>query len=365
MLFSMTLLIANISSQVDHLLIVILLGILCLCYLSYKKTQASFMKLLKQTYEIAYPLNKDACDKNYRNLFMLIQQQLNKQKASLQLRDRQIDIVTLLADDFYFEYDVLNHTICQSKSWEEKYDFDEFLCGQLHQIIHPDDHIKVIDFFTRLRKGEYQVVCELRVKRKDQAYHYERAYGRSLKNENDEVIRIIGRRSDIDMEYKEKEKLKHQAQRDPLTGVLNKRAAMEKIKAILKLETHGALFVIDVDDFKMVNDHCGHLFGDMVLSSAADIMATLFRKHDVIGRIGGDEFIIYMRQCGDVRKACHKASQLEEKLEETLHHRVSLSIGIAMYPEHGKTYEELMEHGDQAMYAAKRYGKDTFMLYQK
>ena len=147
---------------------------------------------------------------------------------------------------------------------------------------------------------------------------------------------------------------------DPLTGVLNRRGferdAAKKLSDSDDNAT-GALLFIDLNEFKQINDRCGHEVGDQLLTIAAERLRTSLRSHDIVGRPGGDEFVALVP---DVKpKVAEKlAARLTRRLEEpyivgseTLH--CAASIGLALYPEHANTLTGLLRAADQAMYRAK------------
>ena len=150
------------------------------------------------------------------------------------------------------------------------------------------------------------------------------------------------------------------ALRDPLTGVLNRRGFEQEASRPLAESTddaRGALLYIDLNDFKQINDRCGHEIGDQLLTIAAARLKTSFRSHDIIGRPGGDEFVVLVPDVtGDVAEklAARLSTALEqpyligkEKLD------CAASIGLALYPEHANTLTDLLRAADQAMYRAK------------
>ncbi len=150
------------------------------------------------------------------------------------------------------------------------------------------------------------------------------------------------------------------ASSDPLTGVLNRRG-FERDAASRLTESDdnatGALLFIDLNDFKQINDQCGHQIGDQLLIIAAERIRTSLRSCDIIGRPGGDEFVALVPDVGS-DMAEKLASRLTNSLEEPYNignERLSCaaSIGLALYPEHANTLTGLLRAADQAMYRAK------------
>lgn len=164
----------------------------------------------------------------------------------------------------------------------------------------------------------------------------------------------------------------YKSQHDMLTGFYNKTTAEEKISAFLatsaaKNQVH-AFYIIDLDYFKSINDHFGHAFGDAVLSQTASKLRALFRDDDIFGRIGGDEFVILMKNTQNEKFAFDKAQEICERVTENYvrgedKHTVSVSIGIAFYSYHGSSYNELYRHSDTALYYAKEHGRNRYSVY--
>ena len=127
---------------------------------------------------------------------------------------------------------------------------------------------------------------------------------------------------------------------------------------------HG-LILIDVDDFKSINDTRGHLFGDSVLTAAAGRLKSLFRSTDILGRIGGDEFMVFLKNVSDKLQLEAQARTILEafRISGDSENGITCSIGAALYSEDGKTVDELFKHADIALYRSKRIGKNRYSVY--
>ena len=123
--------------------------------------------------------------------------------------------------------------------------------------------------------------------------------------------------------------------------------------------------ILDMDNFKGINESYGHHFGDNVLIQAAKTLKSVFRSDDVLGRIGGDEFVIFMKDIDSRGKVEERAVQVCERFSSLFDPSldVTCSIGIAMYPDHGTDNRELYQNADKALYQAKRFGKNMYMVY--
>ena len=177
---------------------------------------------------------------------------------------------------------------------------------------------------------------------------------------------------DVDMQVEQGEKLKQSASTDFLTGALN-RAAIEKLieKRIKEKTNAGTFFIIDVDNFKSVNDCLGHPCGDQLLKQISSILTDLFRKDDLIGRLGGDEFCAFMMDTTDPEAIASKAQKLVERCrieckgEDGNVVKVSVSVGIASCQKDIDEYSKLYKCADLALYETKRMGKDSYTIYRE
>lgn len=183
-------------------------------------------------------------------------------------------------------------------------------------------------------------------------------------------------RIDMSRAHREREeafmRLKVQAQTDALTGLLNREAAIEQITDFLSTEGHNhshTLLIIDLDNFKSINDNFGHFEGDRVLETLASKIKSVFRNIDIVGRLGGDEFIVLMKHTSTKSIVRRKALELREALEYATGGgyssvTVTGSVGISTYDGDGKTFETLYKEADEALYRAKLAGKNTYSYFK-
>lgn len=167
----------------------------------------------------------------------------------------------------------------------------------------------------------------------------------------------------------EAQKLKVKSELDLMTGLYNKTTSELLIHENLKsnLIRQSVMFIIDIDNFKSVNDISGHLAGDHVIKIIADLISSHFRKTDIVGRIGGDEFVVLMVDVPSMDIVYRKANELIQimryKPNLTIPENVTLSIGIAGNGGQETSYAELFEKADQALYRAKEDGKACYREY--
>jgi diguanylate cyclase (GGDEF)-like protein len=156
---------------------------------------------------------------------------------------------------------------------------------------------------------------------------------------------------------------------DKLTGLYNREYLRENFEALAKKGDGGAFFMIDMDNFKYVNDNYGHIAGDNVLRNFGQILKDVCGDTAVACRIGGDEFMIYApgmtgrREAGEMASGIMEGLNSCENIREYLSH-LSLSIGIAFYPENGRSLQMLYQDADKALYYVKNNGKDSYHFFK-
>ncbi len=192
-----------------------------------------------------------------------------------------------------------------------------------------------------------------------------------LEKVNATPTKALGLIENIHEEENETIALKEKAELDSLTGIYNKGATEHHIKEILAnaspSECH-CMMIIDVDNFKTLNDTLGHQQGDKVIKDLASKTKSLFRSCDIVGRLGGDEFFVFIQGSCPTDIYISKATQLNELYRQAFTHedktiQISASIGISVYPKHGSSFEELYNNADKALYATKAKGKNGYTVY--
>lgn len=236
--------------------------------------------------------------------------------------------------------------------------------------LHPDDIERMEEALDTVYSGRTCKPLEVRIRSGTEEYIWCAVYFNDPDRINGTTLRVLGKLCNIDAEKRERDKLRVQTQRDSLTGLLNKSALESKISQKLlhiRLTGEYALFMLDVDDFKHVNDQMGHPFGDIVLREISARLKLLFGAQELIGRVGGDEFMAFMRLDSDAA-AERQAERLLQAFSEPITSdgmelRVSISIGIARFPHDGMSFRELFTHADSALYRAKERGKNAYCIY--
>ena len=162
------------------------------------------------------------------------------------------------------------------------------------------------------------------------------------------------------------------AETDALTSAYNKRSTEERIHNVLQEHPQepGTFVIMDVDHFKEVNDIYGHITGDKVLHKFGEVLYEHFREGDIVGRIGGDEFVVFMRKTDSREVAVSRIESLIKKVKELTFpemngKNITISAGMAFAPEHGTGYLDLYKNADTALYKTKQNGRDGYNIYEE
>lgn len=185
------------------------------------------------------------------------------------------------------------------------------------------------------------------------------------------VVMVINITNKFRSNAKKKE-LEDKADTDLLTGLNNKLATERKIKEFMAQnpDTQSMLFMVDVDNFKKVNDTMGHAFGDEVLRSLGKQIGGIFRATDIVGRVGGDEFMVFLKGITTEENILKEAAKVEDFFKhfqagEYVKYKATASIGVAVYPQEGADFETLYKAADQGVYKAKKRGKNQLAFYRE
>lgn len=232
-----------------------------------------------------------------------------------------------------------------------KLNMDEFLSGEAQDKVY---------------------VEEIQQPRKDGTLVWTEAIAKYYVNEDSGQVEIHGVTRDISERRAAQDKIHYMAMHDLLTGLPNRMLLNDRLQQAMLASKRDddkvALMFIDLDKFKPVNDTLGHDVGDQLLRLAAVRMLGCVRVSDTVARIGGDEFIVLLRNVTGAQEAIHVAEKICTVLSQSFdladHHlTISCSIGIALYPDHGDDGVELTKNADIAMYRAKELGRNNVQLF--
>lgn len=296
-------------------------------------------------------------------------------QEKLRLSLEHLEIIMNQSSDIIFEWDLAADTINFSPNWLDKFGYAPHYDGSLRKEellrhFYPDDIEPMAALMEAVKRGSLNSVIDVRIQNSKDQYLWCRIRVATQYDAEHKPLRAVGTISDIDEEKRMVEDLRRRAELDALTGLYNHAEMERRAEQYLigKPETVCAMFVIDVDNFKLVNDRQGHLFGDAVLAELAAGMKKLTRKSDVIGRIGGDEFAMFLKDLPSSQIAEEKARKLLAMFQQLFQGEkqpieVTCSIGLAIYPWDGADYQALYHCADLALYQAKSQGKNQYARY--
>jgi diguanylate cyclase (GGDEF)-like protein/PAS domain S-box-containing protein len=234
------------------------------------------------------------------------------------------------------------------------------------------DHAFYIDMWNQISaNGQWK--GEIWNRRKSGEVYLERITITMIRDSDGMPARYVSVFSDITDLWHKDEYLRHLAFHDALTHLPNRSLLMDRLNTQItnasREKTNLALMFLDLDGFKKINDQFGHDVGDDLLKVVAKRLLSVVRESDTVARLGGDEFVVKLTRPENREEVKHIAGRIVADINEPMEFRsqplqIGISIGIAIYPEHGNTALELVKNADTAMYAAKDAGKNTFFFYE-
>lgn len=310
---------------------------------------------------------------------------ISEQKELEQLADKESTLrETIIKDaiDFYVIDLTRNQFLEGHENWKKDMvvpsdDFDVINHWIEREYIHPDDVLAFEEVVNRERllnrfhtgRLKDRITYRRRIEKGSSEYIWVNTTLHLLRSKVTHDILAICNIQNITEEKEKEVRLIDQAQKDLLSGMLNKITTQKMIMQYLEEhpEEACAFFLIDIDNFKNVNDTLGHAKGDEVIHEISQRITSLFRSDDILGRIGGDEFVVFMKHTyKDIaeRKAISLCEALRMDISnEKDHVFVSATIGVALSPTDGLDFITLYQHGDEALYRVKKEGKNNYGFY--
>jgi diguanylate cyclase (GGDEF)-like protein len=251
---------------------------------------------------------------------------------------------------------------------EDLTDFREFV----ERFIHPEDRYifeNLLSDYNNLRKVRNY---EFRILLPDGDERNMRSEIRAVRNLREEVTAVRGTMQDMTEQRMLEKELVHLAHYDDLTDLVNRSLFYRLVaQSIANSRREGgafALLFLDLDGFKDINDKYGHDAGDRVLRIVAERLEETVRENDIVARMGGDEFAIILQKISSGEDASFVSEKIVFSVNRDIPvgddmNRVGVSIGIALYPDHGENETELIKIADNAMYQAKNTGKNRYVVH--
>lgn len=292
----------------------------------------------------------DVTDKKEKDSRFAELKQLNDK---LMMHEQRYRILSATTHGILFEYTPEDDTMTFSYNLPHNHktkkitEYRSYL--QNNPLVH-SDHIEKFTnaLMTALEKdteGELEYLSTV----SGGGYRWHSTFYKSVLRQDGTVGSVVGRIRDIHEEKMKQEKMNYQAQIDGLTGLYRKEIVFDMMKEYIEESPKAEFFflLLDLDNFKMINDQYGHQYGDKVLKEAADKLLSIFAEDCIVGRFGGDEFVIMSKNIG--------REEMEGRLEK-LTQDIACSVGVVPW-RYGMTVEEVFDWADANMYEAKKEGR--------
>ena len=292
---------------------------------------------------------------------------------ALELEQQRNRIVAELTNDIIFEYDYDTDEMTCSERYETIFhkprvipDYRRHQDNLLNMLL-PEDAKTLQEAYRRIEQGVDSYALTLRLLQPEAGYQWYSIRFRSIRDETGRAIKLIGQLTNIHHQKLEEDRLRHEASTDLLTQIYNKITTEHLVSLELQEGRNHALIVVDLDKFKYANDTFGHLFGDSVIKAGAATLRATFRATDIVGRTGGDEFVVLAKDISlsdgleTLKAKCRRLSVELAHVSLGQDYVISASIGISLFPRDGKTYAELF--ADAALYQIKNTGRGHFAVY--
>ncbi len=318
---------------------------------------------------------------------------IEKSRSSERVRqsEEQLRFVLEAAELGYWDWDIKAGTVARNERWASMLGYTLEEIGQASFrptfLVHPDDADKVqhsIDDVLAGRSAAHQI--EYRMLHKDGSVRWILDHGNVTQRDvQGRAARMSGTHIDITDRKLIEERTRQLAFYDPLTGLPNRRLLSDRLRqtfaSVARHVRYGALMLIDLDNFKSLNDRYGHAAGDQLLVELAQRLDSRLRTEDTAARLGGDEFIVVIHELDDnpvlaLRQAMAVAEKIRSSLDEPyslrigpsgqewlIEYRCSTSIGLTLFHGVGNEETTIIHHADQAMYQAKQAGKNAIRLH--
>ncbi|MEG2120112.1 MAG: GGDEF domain-containing protein, partial [Pseudoflavonifractor sp.] len=275
--------------------------------------------------------------------------------------NKRYQLLSELSGEFLFEYDFEYDRLTMSERTVRAFGGEPVQNHLYRRLVSAkNEYSEWMLPLLELLKKERSAVVERQVLLPDGRTTWLRITVVTVKDAAGHLNSAVGKITDIQAEKEEMDELSMKAQTDGLTGLYNAVTAREMIERALG--KGGTMLMMDVDQFKSINDRFGHYTGDQILQNVAALLRKVFRDEDIIGRLGGDEFIVFLRGVSQktvVEERCRKLREELSLCSAAWTVQVTISIGAAV-ADSGSDYAMLYRRADDALYNVKAVGRNGF-----
>jgi diguanylate cyclase (GGDEF)-like protein/PAS domain S-box-containing protein len=301
---------------------------------------------------------------------------LERDKELLRQSGERYALINRLSNEVLFTVDMESGNILFNDSFESMFGFLPPQCSinrieECYVMIDPEDRSAFLRFIEHMIAGAPQAHQDLRMIDARGVSRWKRLEIYTVFDKQGHARQVVGKITDIHRQKKSMQRLRQKADSDPLTGLLNRAALEQSVKTFLAgdgKDGRHAFLMLDIDNFKRVNDTLGHAEGDRMLIDFASAVKVLFRTGDLMARMGGDEFAILMKDIESEQNALIKADGMRGtmlKIAGRFGVAVSVSVGISIYAQDGHTFGRLYQAADAALYRVKNEGKNCSELFRR
>jgi diguanylate cyclase (GGDEF)-like protein/PAS domain S-box-containing protein len=307
---------------------------------------------------------------------------LKNTQQSLEKSEERLRLVLKGSADAPWDWDLRTNEVYYSERWWSMlgYDGGDGIgdTGAWRRLLHPDDDAMIAEYLSELLPGSRDTYSlEFRLRHRDGHYVPVLSRGYVLRDDTGRAVRISGVNTDLTEQKRTERHIYELAYFDHLTGLPNRRFLLEELEHVVargrRSHHYSALFYLDLDNFKLLNDTLGHDMGDMLLRQAALRLRHTVRDSDQLARLGGDEFVVVLEGLGSSPyDAAAEANQVVTKVLAALAQpyqlgstlfKSSASIGITLFDGNGSNIESLLKQADLAMYRAKADGRNIARFF--
>lgn len=317
-------------------------------------------------------------------LFILIFRPMRVQQFELSQQAEQLNLAITSANQAWFNVMIPTGEVSVSVEYPRMLGFDpnvfDTSLSNWFDSIHPDDRVAVLENFKECMDSKGQFTAEYRCLNKLGNWFWISSIGKVVEWDGaQKPVRLTGIHMSIVERKAAEKKIEHLAFYDPLTNLPNRRLFLDRLQHALasseRIGRSGALLLIDLDNFKSLNDTLGHQVGDLSLEQIAHRLESCVREGDTVARLGGDEFMVMLENLNE--QALESAAQtgaIGEKILAVLNQPYLLdtneylgtaSIGATLFQGHSQSPDELVKQADIAMYHAKQSGRNTVRFFDQ
>ncbi len=309
----------------------------------------------------------------------IIDRQESRRKAQIERERKKLELLVAVGIKRIFEYDVKNDTMKIATSVNDEYGDERYIeefettAKQRRYVLYAD-YEKLSRFVEDANNGAATIAHEMRLRDHNGDYKWYRVKGATLYDASGAPDKVIGILTNIDEVKRIELRKADEDMRDPLTKLYRKNYAKQLIGDFLKAQNESdriefaGFLSLDIDNFDIINDRMGKAFGDEILKNIAADLETLFYPTDILARVGGDDFIIMMKNItsiGDINKKIKEIQKIINRtyVGENVNFGSTVGIGASIYPNDGDDFDTLYNKAEKALFHAKNAGKNCYAFY--